>query len=293
MMSRRLIALAICICAGSPAQSQKPSPRWQVNVAPAQCTLSGAVSHPDVTAISISTTPGSGSYTLILAGPDLHRRPAASQGPVRVGFDAAGIPIASLATFLHLKDDGKAIRIEGLPAASAEAFSRTSRLTIDIERSRTRIGTITIPGSATAIQALKTCIAEQLAEWGADRAQFSPGGTPAIARTDPDGWLAPAQMRKLPFDGEDHIDAVLKLSVAPDGVVDGCEQVAGLENKSASDVACGMLRKRVLFTPARNPAGLAVRGVGTYRVRMIRRVTVASLSPSDRRPTAEVLRSFG
>lgn len=292
-MSRRLIALAICICAAGPAQSQKPAPQWQVNVAPAQCTLSGAVSHPDVTAISISTTPGSGSYTLILAGRDLHRRPAASQGSVRIGFDTAGIPVATLATFLHLKDDGKAIRIEGLPATSAEAFARASRLTIDIERSRTSIGTIAIPGSATAMQAFKTCIAEQLSEWGADPAQFTPGGTPAIAKTDPDGWLVPAQMRKLPFDAEDHIDVVLKLAVAPDGVVDGCEQVAGLENRQASDVACGMLRKRILFLPARNPAGLAVRGVGTYRVRMIRRVTVSSLLPADGRPPAAGLSSSG
>eukprot|EP01136_Pigoraptor_vietnamica_P045674 Opistho-1_new@23925 len=293
MMSRTLIALAIGICAGSPAQSQNPPARWQVNVAPAQCTLSGTLRHPEVTAISISTTPGSGSYTLMLAGRELHRRPAASQGSVRIGFDTVGAPTDRQATFLHLQDDGRAIRIEGLPAALADAFARTSRLTVEVERSRTSIGAIMIPGSASAMQALKTCIAEQLVAWGADRAQFLPGGTPAITKTDPDGWLVPAQMRKLPFDGEDHVDMVLKLDLAPDGMVDGCAQVAGLENKPANDAACRMLRNRWLFVPARNPAGVAVRGVGTYRVRMIRVLSVVSLPPVDYRPRAGGLRSSG
>lgn len=269
-MSRRLITLAICLLTGSAAQSQQPQAKWQVNIAPAQCTLSGTVDHPGVERVSVSTIPGSDSYTLTLTGDTLHRGSAPSQGPVKIGFDSSVQRIPGMGTFLRLKD-GMAIRIEGLPTIFAEGFERAS--TITIENGHSTIGPVAISGSAKAMRAMNTCAAEQLAEWGADPAQFQPGGMPAAPKAHPDSWLAPAQLMKLPFAG-DRIDIVLKLSITPGGVVDGCEQVAGLPNKRAGEAACKMLHGKLLYMPARDPAGLAVRGAGSHRIQLIRRVSI-------------------
>jgi hypothetical protein len=275
-MSRRLIALAICIALAGPAQSEKltaskkSAAKWRVNIAPAQCTLTGAVDHAVASAIAVSTVPGSGAYVVTLAGGTLHRRTNLSQAPVSIGFDLAGDRLPGSATFLRLKEGGRAIRIAGLPATFPERFERAS--TISVEGAGGPIGPVAISGAAKAkaISALKTCVTDQLVEWGANPEQFKPGGIPTAAKADPDSWLTPAQLRKLPIiDGD--MDLVLKLSITPEGVVDGCEQVAGPTNAPASKMACGMLQTRSLFAPARDAAGVPIRGVGAHRIQLFQR----------------------
>lgn len=231
-----------------------PAGRWEVNIAPAQCTLRRRLDATPVERVTIITTPGSGAFGLLVEGKALHdRREAAGvRGRITIGSGAATPWPAALLR----PGTGAAVLYAGLRDEIIDAIAAGGP--VAIEAGGVVAGPIALPDAAKGIAALRTCEREQLAEWGADAAAV----TPARALTDPDGWLKVGQLRAFDFAG-DRLDALFRLGIAADGTVDGCEQLSG-ERVGA----CPMLTGRRLYAPARDAAGKAVQGAATYRIEL-------------------------
>lgn len=130
------------------------------------------------------------------------------------------------------------------------------------------LGPIATPNAKGAVRALAGCVRDQLIEWGADPAQFEPGGKMPVALVPRDDWVPSATLLKIPVPSDGQVDAVFKVTVAANGAVDGCTQIGtGVDAKSAT-LACDSVLTRRLFTPANDAQGKPVRGAAVFEIHL-------------------------
>jgi len=260
------IACALVAMSSTPAVAQ--SGQWQVDVAPAQCRLSRNLAGAEPAAISIQTVPGSDAYQLTLAGPGLRGIAGSQIEPAELVFpDADKIAVFARAARL----DGAlstAVQMGGIGPELLDRLAGAS--TIALRRRNRESGPLALASAAKAVAALRRCNADQLIEWGADPAQFQPGGAMPVALTPREKWLTNSQLVGL-TGGRSEIDALLKVGVATDGTIDSCDAINDGGNPRLPKSACAPVKGRKLFAPARAPDGNAVRSVATFSIQLISR----------------------
>jgi hypothetical protein len=131
---------------------------------------------------------------------------------------------------------------------------------------------IPLAGAAKAFAVLRTCETDQLVEWGADPAQFSPGGTPAKVG-DPNNVVPQPLFSRVKFPGGP-IKPEHYLVISTAGVVEKCEAVYGIPDSNMEQVVCDYLVGRKVGSLAKDPTGKPVRGVVTVVPGVIRTVIV-------------------
>ena len=244
-----------------------PAGQWSVRVNPASCVLERQTPGP-VSTLSIATTPGSDSYRIAIAGKDVGK--TASFVPATVGFDPSSHRISGFGSVASLPQlSGQLIWMAGVTPALLDELQAATSVTLATAGAR---ASMPIPKAAAAIGALRLCNADQLIEWGADAAQFAPGGALPVALQDRDGWVSKKDLlaissRVRPAD----IHATFRVGISPTGTIDRCERVDAATDQGAEQIACAAVLTKVLFSPAKNGGGQPVRGVATFDVVVLRR----------------------
>lgn len=259
----RIPFVAACLFAAVPAAAQD----WALDIQPAQCTLTRAVTGPEPMLVSLWTLPGSGKTTMIVASrnvPDAGTRPF----PIAMQF-AEGTPaIAGTGgAFPVRKEAGHGIAIKELGPEFLDGFAKSSTITFIVAGKSH--GPFAYPKAGGAIRAFRKCAADQLIEWGADPAQFAAGGKTPVPLEPTKTWLTIGQVGDLGGRNAS-FSATFRLSVSPDGTVDGCAVIDEPADKRAERIGCGALMHRKLFTPAQDAAGKAVRGVYAWEFGVVR-----------------------
>lgn len=254
---------AACLFAAAPAAAQD----WALDIQPAECTLNRAVLEPTPQMVSLWTLPGSGLHTLVVASRDL---PEGSATPFAVTVTLAeGTAFkGNGGVFPIRKEAGNGIAVSDLGTDFLDAFAKAAAISVTIG-SKT-YGPIAIPKAGGAVRAFKRCVSDQLVEWGADPAQFVPGGKTPATLAPPKTWLTVGQLGDMAGRG-DSFHATFRISVSPTGAVDGCAVVDEPADKRAEKIGCGAVMSRTLFTPAQDAQGKAVRGVFALEVGLFRR----------------------
>lgn len=261
-------AILMYMQAIAPQPESASAGRWQVDVAPAQCRLTRSIGGSQPSAISIQTVPGSEAYQLTLASPQLQSFPKASPtsaslrfGDVRVieGRAQAGVIDGEL---------GAAVRMSGLPPEMLDALAAASGLALEYKSKVA--GTFALPGSAKAVAALRRCNAEQLIEWGADAAQFEPGGVLPVALVPHDNWVPDNDLLRIRPPRDDFM-ALFRVSIGVDGKIEACEAIDAGGSDSVTGIACTAVLGKRLLKPAQAASGRTVRGVATFEIRLFRR----------------------
>lgn len=259
-----ILIAAACLFAAAPAAAQD----WALDIQPAECTLSRATLEPAPLLISLWTRAGSHYHTLVVANrdmPDLRGKSV----PVTVQFGEGSPALkGGGGAFPVRAEAGRGITVRGLGTDFPDAFAKASTIRITVG-SKT-YGPYAIPKAGGAIRAFKRCVGDQLVEWGADPAQFAPGGKPAIPLGSPDDWITGPQLINIAESG-DTFHAVFRLSVSPEGVVDGCARIDDAKDRGAEKRGCAAVMNRKLATPASDAQGKPVRGVLTFEIAMFRR----------------------
>lgn len=262
-----LIVAGMIAGAASPAAAQTAAPeatKWSVDVSLAECTLTGSSEGPSPFQVSILTSPGSSTYSLSLVGKAVPRTPDHQRFPVTLVFGPSGRHFEPGARGARIDSElGNAIVAEGLGRDVIDAFATASAISLD---GKYRVASFGLPGAAAAIRALDKCERDQLVEWGADPAQFDVGGSKPVALVPRDQWLSIKQWDQIDPRAGGAVDAILRLSVATDGNVDGCTPVGRAPPIKVTQNACGALLARRLFTPARDAAGKPVRGASVFEI---------------------------
>ena len=278
MMATVLVSAFLTLQTGAP-QTQ-PVPRWAVKIDPAHCQLERS-GDPAAPSLIVDTIPGSDSYRVFILNAE--RQGAAPLGPGSLLFAPSQATLTGLTRASVLPDGRTVARMEGVAPAVLDDMAGADTIALTIGSKVA--GTVSIPNAAKAIAALRACSADQLIAWGADAAQFAPGGRPPIAFKSRDEWIPNRDLVTLAAtSGKADIDATFRVAVSPDGSITDCRAVTEKTASTVVKTACGPVLNRKLFTPARDPAGAAVKGVATFRVQLVTQFSVIR-EPARRSPT--------
>lgn len=259
----RLFTIAAGLLAATPAAAQD----WGIEIEPAECTLTRAVTEPAPMLISLWTLPGSGLTTLVIVSRDV---PAGDAKPFPVTLQfAEGSPAikGTAGVFPVRKEAGRGIAIRELGPEFLDGFAKGSSFTVTVGSKS--YGPVAYPKAGGAIRAFRKCAADQLIEWGADPAQFGAGGKMPAPLEPTKTWLSIGQIGDL-AGRNDSFRATFRLSVSPEGKVDGCAVVDEPADKRAEKIGCAALAGRQLFAPAMDAAAKPVRGVYAWEFGVVR-----------------------
>lgn len=261
--------VAICLFGTSTGNAQTARPKWALDGAGAFCTLSRVVEDaptavPPHTTVLVRTYPGSGlfAFMVIRSTAPLSAHPTPD---MTIGFDSSGAAYARPVSIISLGHDvGKAISTDYLPSSFLDQFAEAS--VVNVAVGKVEIGNYAIPNAAKAVEALRECETAKLTEWGADPAEFEPGGRRPIPEGDAPQWIGFKDLR-LPRNvaGTFAAFAVARLTVGTDGHVEACALIDTSRNANLDSVACKLLTDRARYEPARDKDGKAVRSVALYR----------------------------
>jgi hypothetical protein len=250
------------------APAAQRADRWILEVSLGKCHLARDLTAVHA-ALSIETQVGTDSYTLVVADEKVGRLPS----PIaEVAIKVDGRDVA--ATYANLAKVSGTPSMQawmpGLDGGIVEAVGSGKALSIAPKRG-TRIGPLPLPDAANAVAALRRCEAEQLIEWGADPAQFAPGGSrPKVG--DRMQLVPQSVVQKIRFP-KGPIEPLHYLVLSDQGVVESCASVFGIPGSDFEQIVCGHLRGRRIGEPARDAGGKAVRGVVALTPALIRRAT--------------------
>lgn len=266
---------AVCLAAASPPPAPNPAPvTWNVNAGAGECTLTGSIPGASPTTLTLQTLTGSDSYRLVLSGPGLPAPRVQQTFPVTLLIGDQRFEQKARSAKLG-GDRGNALILGGLGPDAVAALAQSTSITVE---SKGTSGPFALTHTKAATKALAGCVRDQLVEYGADAAQFQPGGKTPVALIPRDDWLSGPEIRRmLPSDGA--VDAAFRVSVTPEGTVDDCGLVAGKPSARVLKIICDAVLTRKLFTPASDPTGKAVRGVALFEVhvRVVTGVTSETL----------------
>lgn len=256
--------LAMVVAQSAPTTT---TPRWSLQVGQTQCFLERR-NVDEHSTFSVDTTPGSDSYRVALSTPDM--RLAKNFTPASLILLPSQTVVKGFASTTKLTPDKSIIWMDGLPPIVTNALLKTEAITISAKTDT--IGPVGIAGAEKAIEAFRNCSAQQLIDWGAEPAQFAPGGKIPIALKSRDDWLTTNELLAIGrASGSADVNVVFRVAISTSGAVDDCQIVSGTKNETIKQIACAAVMNKRLFTPATDAAGKPVRGVATFRVMLMTR----------------------
>jgi len=269
-----VVALAVAAAASqSAAQAPAATPqaeRWQVDGSNNLCTLIRTVASPQAGTLFLQTSPGTDDYSFAVSSKSFSLHSTDVPFPVSILLHDADARFDKKATSTRLENDaGTLMRIVGLDDSFVQAFAHSS--SASFERSTGPIGPFAYRAADQAVRVFNACIEHSLTEWGADPAQFQPGGKKPIPTKKPGDWFSRHQL----FDLAAYLDrrpkgpteVTLRLTISTDGRISACQDVDDKHDHAKIEkAACTMLLSQPLFEPARDPGGKPLIGVAAYHL---------------------------
>lgn len=247
------------------AQASAPAdqrPKWAVQIAPGECTLLRTTGGSEPSLLRLKTKVGTERYWLALAGKDV--RAVSGLMPVHVELRVDGkVAAKRFGSQSSQSESGfnRLYHVAGIARDAIDAIAAGGAL--EVRASSGKVATISMAGGAKAFAAFRTCEADQLIEWGADPAQFEPGGSSPVIK-DRDRLIPQELFRQIKTSGRS-IQPEHNLILSTEGVVEKCAATYGIPDSNMEQVVCTYLTGRKIGEPARDPAGKAVRGVVTVQ----------------------------
>jgi len=269
------VLLGAAWAAGASAQTEAS---WEVVKTPDQCVLSRKVEAPEPGLLMFSSRAGADSYSLVIAVKKLPKRtPDGAQ--VKIGLDGTGKIFNGFGISGRIDGSApEAIRINGIDGANFEAMAKASALRLNYDGKT--LGPFPLPDAADAVGALKECLAEHLVAMGADPAQFKPGGAPPEPVKSRDDFLPASIWGSLTNAGlRLGIESFYTLSIDENGMIAGCKMIGTPQPETIEKLVCSALLGKMLFRPAHDPVGKALRGMGTFSMAAIVRRDYTSNMP--------------
>lgn len=248
---------------------------WSVEAGAGECTLTGTTGSATPTTLKLHTVTGTERYRLTVTGRTVSDLPPDESFTVTLVL-GADLRFKHRARGAKLSGAlGNAVIVSDLGPEDVAVFAQSSSIAIE---GKVTAGPFALTHARAATKALAGCVRDQLVVFGADPAQFQPGGKTPVALIPRDDWLPRAEARRL-VASDGAVDAAFRVSVAADGSVDDCAVVAGRVTADTQKAVCGAVLTRRLFTPASDAAGRPVRGAAMFELHL--RPAVRSADDTD------------
>lgn len=255
-----LLTPSSAMAQASPTADQRP--KWAVQIAPGECTLLRTTGGAEPSLLRLKTKVGTERYWLALAGKDV--RDVSGMMPEQVELRVDGkVAAERFGSQSNQPESGfnRLYHVSGIGRDAIDAIARGE--TLEVRASSGKVATISMASAAKAFAAFRTCEADQLIEWGADPAQFEPGGSAPVVM-DRDQLVPQERLRQIKAPGR-AIQPEHHLILSTEGVVEKCAATYGIPDSNMEQVVCTYLTGRKIGEPARDPSGKAVRGVVTVQ----------------------------
>lgn len=255
------VATGLMVLLAPPAS---PAGGWSLRIEPARCTLEKHLQGIDP-ALFIDTIPGTDSFGVFVSAAS---QPPAPLAPASLTFTPSRQTIRGLATVTSIPDGSPVIVMRGLPPSLLDALGQATAMRVVRKH-----GDVAIPisGGTEAVKALRMCIADQLVEWGADPAQFAPGGSPPRAVLDRDRWIPNSRLLKLAgLTKRAAVTDLFRMLVSEEGSVRDCRAVSEVTEPALAAGVCDAVSGRKLFSAAIDPSGKPVIGAAAFTIGLIR-----------------------
>ena len=249
--------------AEAPPATQPAKPNWQVSVEPDQCVLTHMMDGDDLSALAIQAWAGEDVSQVVITALRLPDFPQDRLLSLTVDVKPDSTPFHHPGKVVRLDAGRQALILSGMRNNFLDALSRAS--TVAISEGAKTVGPIALTHPASGIGALRKCLNDQLIEWGADPAQFQPGGKTPRALIERDLFVANDALLRMHFSGNG-LTARFRIAIGTDGKVGGCERIDAKVSDNVESVACKAVTSKSLFEPARDPNGVPVKGIATFRV---------------------------
>lgn len=267
-MIRTFLTAIPFVVAPLAAQAQS-SGKWEVKVSPAECSLIRGVQAPSPALLAVRTVPGTDDFVVLVSGKKVPERAADARFSVQLRFDDAK-PIEASATPMGKLPSGPVLQLASFEPTMLDSFAAARSVSASSDAGS--FASFEVPSARAAVGALRQCITDQLIDWGADPAQFAPGGKPPVALKDRDHWLTDSQLMSLASTtSETGIDYLYRVVIAADGSIESCKRDDAKSGDKTEKLGCAPVIGQKLFTPAMNPAGAPVKGAAAFRVMVVRR----------------------
>jgi hypothetical protein len=262
--------LAAALLAATPfAAAAQTSGKWEVKVAPAECSLFRGVQGDSPALLGVRTAPGTDEFAVVVSGKEVPDRARDARFTVQLRFDGAG-PIEATATPLGRLAAGPTLQIAPFKPSMLDSLATAH--SVSAGSSANSFASFEVPRAGAAVAALRQCIDDQLTEWGADPAQFAPGGARPVALKERDRWLGNTQLMDVAATSSAMgVDYLYHVVIAADGSIESCRRDEAKANDRAEKAGCAPLLGQKLFTPAKNAAGVPVKGAAAFRVMVVKR----------------------
>ncbi|MEP9358271.1 hypothetical protein [Sphingomonas sp. KR3-1] len=265
-MIRTVISATTLAAAPFAAQAQT-SGSWEVQVEPTECSLVRNQQGAAPGLLAVRTVPGTDEIVVLVSGKDVPSRARDARFPARLTFDDSK-PIEIKAAAMGKLASGPAFLLTGFKPDMLDGFAAAHRVNVGTESSS--FIAFDVPQARAAIGALRKCVNDLLVDWGADPAQFAPGGTPPVALKPREAWLSRAQlMDVVGTTADEQIDDLFRVTVAADGTIASCKREEAKANAKTEKLGCAPVAGQKLFTPAKNAAGAPVTGAAAFRIRLV------------------------
>lgn len=245
------------------------TPQWEVDGGLGQCVLDRNIADAAPFKLSIRTLTGTDSYDLYIIGEALPEASRGTHAPLAIDFANADRHFNVDGVHITLPDGGgKALVILGNGPEFVDALAQSS--SVAIKQPGGVQGSVALPSATKAVAAFRKCMADQLIAWGADPAQFQPGGKTPVALAPQASFESNEQrgrvLRKIAdkLHPTDAFHAQFQLTVTTEGKVDGCKRADASVKDGVEQIACAEVINHRLYKPASDPAGKPVRGVSIF-----------------------------
>ncbi|MDG2535668.1 hypothetical protein P6144_18550 [Sphingomonas sp. HITSZ_GF] len=267
-MIRTILPAALLVATPFAAAAQSTG-KWEVKVSPAECSLVRGVTAPAPALLAVRTVPGIDAFVVLVSGKDVPERSKDARFTAELRFDDAK-PIEATAMPAGKLAAGPVLQLAPFAPTMLDSFAAAR--SVQASSDSGSLARFDIPRAREAVAALRQCIADQLVEWGADPSQFDPGGTPPVALKERDRWLSNSQQLSLAATSTSMgIDYLYRVTVATDGRIESCKREDAKADAQVEKLGCEPLIGQKLFTPAKNPAGVPVKGAAAFRVMLVKR----------------------
>ena len=258
--------LALALVGVVQGDTAAPVAAWVARNELAQCAIRHVPKANEPAFVEISRQVGDARYLIEFSDRTSWRfRPSVGMGRLVAG----SVWVETLADFVAGRD-GRTNAIMGVDERVVRAMGDKGSFRMESATgSNWRLGPVAVPNLSTGLALLQGCERAQLIAWGADAAQFAPGGRPPSG-FDAGNTLSQRERARL-LTGLSNVDLLTVLTVSPTGTVEGCDMTFVPAGNAAEARICGALAGRHVATPARDAAGRAVRGVVTFHPSLMRR----------------------
>jgi TonB family protein len=257
-----LLSLAAVAAAASPGRGE---PRWVVDWGDQRCSLIRETGGKHPVTMMVRTVPGAGQAELWLFDPQWTGPTQAWYDPIDVALTPSGFKVTQKAISVKFHE------LRGVAVTNLEADflgNLPGSTSVAIRRKRRTLAEVATPNSVKAVEALRSCEAAIIKDWGLDPGviQSLSRRPKAVGSQGAAGWFSSDDYPTQAVHDLRSGSVLTRMMVETDGRLSDCVVVESSGDPLLDRKTCELLIRRGHYEPALTREGAPTRAMTSIRI---------------------------